>query len=366
MKKIEFGFANEKNPTGSWQGTGINEELSLTDAEYYGAVKFDGNSYIIAKVIEDKYGHWPNLVGRFIVRPAVADIYSDGSGIIFLDQEQSLKGKQIENFLNNEQIKDKINSLDDIVNFIKNGISKNNESFDNCAISDIYTTTSIRHEEFEKIRKENAIKEELERNKSKLSQSFQPEVVDEMLENRKKSLEEVARIEEFSRELNSSESNDKIKYGYLSKDQVDAIVKTGKMPITYEARKQKLLEAIEQDKITWEDEDYIREDLMADNDIRFALDHQYNKQTDNNVETVNMEYSSKTQELLNESQEILNQPELSPDYSVDQNLEGYTKLEQEINNNPNLSEEQKQAMRNSLWNDFDNFVEQNPEQNKSK
>jgi len=117
MKKIEFGFANEKNPTGSWQGTGINEELAVTDAEYYGAVKFDGNSYIIAKVTEDKFGHWPNLVGRFIVRPAVADVYSDGSGIIFLDQEQSLRGNQIENFLNNEQVKDKIGNLDDIVNF---------------------------------------------------------------------------------------------------------------------------------------------------------------------------------------------------------------------------------------------------------
>jgi len=152
MKKIEFGFANEKNPTGSWQGTGINEELAVTDAEYYGAVKFDGNSYIIAKVTEDKFGHWPNLVGRFIVRPAVADVYSDGSGIIFLDQEQSLRGNQIENFLNNEQVKDKIGNLDDIVNFIKNGISKNNESFDNCTISDTYVTTSIRHEEFEKIR----------------------------------------------------------------------------------------------------------------------------------------------------------------------------------------------------------------------
>jgi len=214
----------------------------------------------------------------------------------------------------------------------------------------------------------------VERNKSELSQSFQPEVVDEMLENRKKSLEEVARTKELSRELNSP---DKKKYGYLSKEQVDEIVKTGKMPITYEARKQKLLAAIEQDKITWEDTDYIREDLMADNDIRFALDHQYNKQA-NNVETVNMEYSSKTQELLNESQKILSQPdivteyeevkqpELSPDYSVDQNLEGYTKLEQEINNNPNLSEEQKQAMRNSLWTDFDNYVQQNPEQHKQK
>ncbi len=89
-------------------------------------------------------------------------------------------------------------------------------------------------------------------------------------------------------------------------------------------------------------------------------------QVDEIIKKKNSEYSPKTQELLEESQEILNQPELSPDYSIDQNLEGYTKLEQEINNNPNLSEEQKQAMRNSLWTDFDNYVEHNPEQNKSR
>jgi len=89
-------------------------------------------------------------------------------------------------------------------------------------------------------------------------------------------------------------------------------------------------------------------------------------QVDEIIKKKNSEYSPKTQELLEESQEILNQPELSPDYSVDQNLEGYTKLEQSINENPNLTEKEKQDMRNALWTDFDNYVEHNPEQGKTR
>ena len=79
-----------------------------------------------------------------------------------------------------------------------------------------------------------------------------------------------------------------------------------------------------------------------------------------------MEYSPKTQELLDAGQAILNQSVLSSDYSVDQKLESYTKLEQGITEKTNLSEEEKQDLRNALWADFDNYVEQNPEQSRTR
>ena len=99
MKKIEFGYANDYKPSGSWQGLGIKEGLLLADAEYYGVVNYGRDSFIVAKVIEDKYGRYPQLLGNFIVRPAIADMYPDGSGILFLDQEQSGIGEQIEKYL---------------------------------------------------------------------------------------------------------------------------------------------------------------------------------------------------------------------------------------------------------------------------
>lgn len=41
----------------------------------------------MAKILEDEYGRYPGLVGNFIVRSALADMYPDGSGIMYLDQE---------------------------------------------------------------------------------------------------------------------------------------------------------------------------------------------------------------------------------------------------------------------------------------
>lgn len=155
MKKIEFGYANEMNPSGSWQGIGIKEGLLLPAAEYYGAVSYEDNSYIIAKVIEDEYKRYPELLGKFIVRPAIADLYKDGSGNIFLNQEETLVTKQLESHLNNPQISEKINNFNDILNFT-NGINRASNAFTFLTMDDKIISTSITNEEFE--RKNNAIK----------------------------------------------------------------------------------------------------------------------------------------------------------------------------------------------------------------
>lgn len=153
MKKIEFGYANDYKPGGSWQGLGIKEGLLLADAEYYGVVNYGRDSFIVAKVIEDKYGRYPQLLGNFIVRPAIADMYPDGSGILFLDQEQSSIGEQIEKYLN--IAKSHINSYEDILkscDFVQRG----NRFFDLITDSDRIVATSIRHDVFEE--KNNALK----------------------------------------------------------------------------------------------------------------------------------------------------------------------------------------------------------------
>ena len=100
MKKIEFGYANEKEPKGSWEGIGIKQGMLLTEADLYGFVKVGNNSYVVAKVTKDEYNRYQELLDKFLVRPALADLYPDGSGIIFLDQEQSLEAYQLEEYLN--------------------------------------------------------------------------------------------------------------------------------------------------------------------------------------------------------------------------------------------------------------------------
>lgn len=148
MKKIEFGYANEIDPKGSWEGIGIKHGMLLTDADYYGAIELHGNSYIVAKVVEDKYDRFPELVNNFIVRGAVADMYADGSGTLFLDQEQSFEAQQIENYLNQDLVKNKINDFSDIVGYVK-GLQPANKFFTLLSMNDKVIATSITHEAFE-------------------------------------------------------------------------------------------------------------------------------------------------------------------------------------------------------------------------
>lgn len=155
MKRIDFGFSNDFDPKGSWEGIGIKPGLLLVNAEYYGAIKYETNSYIIAKVGKDEYGRFPHLEGKFIVRPAIADLYVDGSGIIFLDQEESIISQQLESHLNQPQIQEKINDIKGVLNNC-NEVHRADMSFEFLTLGDRIVTTSITHDAFE--RKNSALK----------------------------------------------------------------------------------------------------------------------------------------------------------------------------------------------------------------
>jgi len=114
MDKIKFGFANEMNPPGSWQGIGIKDGLLLLDADYYGEISYLDEDYIVAKVVEDEYDRFPELLNKFIVRPAVRRTYKDGSGILLLNQEENDQSRDLEALLNSEGVKEKITSNEDI------------------------------------------------------------------------------------------------------------------------------------------------------------------------------------------------------------------------------------------------------------
>ena len=147
MKKIEFGFANEENPRGSWQGIGIRDGLLLTDASYYGAISYRDNNFIVAKVDSDEYGRFPSLVGKFIVRDALVDVYADGSNTLFLNQTVSRDAEDIQSILNDDRIRDRITDIDDIINFC-NGIHQASRFFKLVELDDKIIATSITDEAF--------------------------------------------------------------------------------------------------------------------------------------------------------------------------------------------------------------------------
>ena len=150
MKKIEFGYSNDAAPTGSHEGMGIKPGLLLCNADYYGAIEFEGNYYIIAKVVEDEFQHYQQLLGNFIVRKALCDLYPDGSCILMLDQNEDIVTQQLENYLNDERVKQYINTADDIFKVCNSNVHRAPASFMLAEYNrDTILSTSITSEAFE-------------------------------------------------------------------------------------------------------------------------------------------------------------------------------------------------------------------------
>lgn len=147
MKEIKFGFANDDEPKALWEGIGIRDGLLLTEAIYYGAIGHNKDNFIVFKVENDEYGHYPNLVGKFVVIDALVDVYADGSCTLFLNQEQSITARRAEMFLNDERVRDKITSIDDVIR-VCDGMHQANNFFKLVELSPKILATSIRTDVF--------------------------------------------------------------------------------------------------------------------------------------------------------------------------------------------------------------------------
>lgn len=151
MKKIEFGFDNNLNPTGSWQGIGINPKVMLLDAEYIGSVSIEGNNYIITKTVNQTRNYQENM---FLVRNALVDLFPSGSGILYLNQNENEITNGLENLLNNPNVKDKIITVEDVLR-VCSAANYSMPSFRIIESSPKIIATSILPEVFEE--KNNAI-----------------------------------------------------------------------------------------------------------------------------------------------------------------------------------------------------------------
>ena len=156
MKKITFGFNNDINPTGQFEGIGIKPGLLLCKADYYGAIGYKDSNYIVAKVVQDEFNRYPDLLNKFIVRQALCDIYADGSAVLMLNQDENIDTQYLEEYLNNLKRKDEIKNITDIYKCCE-GVTRAQNAFVLPELGrDEILATSIRTEEF--YRKLEAIK----------------------------------------------------------------------------------------------------------------------------------------------------------------------------------------------------------------
>lgn len=149
MKKIEFGFSNNSVPIGPWEGIGIRPGLLLTDATYFASIVHGDNKMIVIKIEHDQFGHYPELVGKFMVLDSLVDLYPDGSNILYLNQIQSISAQTIENYLNIERISKQIKTPTDIPTYLNNVVLAFDKVSRLIEMDDKLIATSITDEAFQ-------------------------------------------------------------------------------------------------------------------------------------------------------------------------------------------------------------------------
>ena len=147
-KIVSFGFDSSPNPTGQFEAPGLNEHKTIGPirGEFLGFIGYNGENYLVSKVIETYDSE--DQIGKIDVRRALADIYPDGYGKLYLDSAHTLGCRTFERILNSERTKDKLDrgiSLDKIV-------PDNSFPFAfNCVTQlDYFNAIGISHEAFER------------------------------------------------------------------------------------------------------------------------------------------------------------------------------------------------------------------------
>ena len=69
MKKIEFGFNDDKRLNGSWSG------IEFYNGEYLDVIGYEEMDLLVTKIVDSLHG----LNGKIDVREIAQDYYSDGS-----------------------------------------------------------------------------------------------------------------------------------------------------------------------------------------------------------------------------------------------------------------------------------------------
>lgn len=107
MKSVHFGSENSSNPTGMHENIGVGEGNNIiVKGDFIGVINIGDNNYLVARTT---MAFNDDQVGKITVRRAIADIYPDGSGILYLDQLHSNDCKKLEELLNSNRAQTLLN-----------------------------------------------------------------------------------------------------------------------------------------------------------------------------------------------------------------------------------------------------------------
>ena len=148
MTKIDFGFENSMNPKGMFEGIGISGETKgAIRGEFLGVFQMDDMNYLAARTT---MAFKDEGIGQIVVRRALADLYHDGSGNLFIDQLCGEDCKRLETLLNSNRAQEKLNKGARLIDICDGYLPSN--SFDCLTNVGEYASivaVAIKHEVFE-------------------------------------------------------------------------------------------------------------------------------------------------------------------------------------------------------------------------
>jgi hypothetical protein len=156
MKQVHFGFSNDLNPTGSFEGIGLgmtegSKNVGPVNGEFLEFMNINNEDYLVSKAAL-VFGNDARFKDKYIVRRAIADLYSDGSGLVFLDQYFSPECQRLEEMLNVQRYKELL-ERGRLPHEICGGY-KSSAAFDCLVKKDLedvaFLATAIPHETFER------------------------------------------------------------------------------------------------------------------------------------------------------------------------------------------------------------------------
>lgn len=339
-KIIEFGTEDSLHPVGIHEKMGL--PTGAIEAEYIGTISINGDNFIVGKVTEC-FDKKEDKDGKIIVRECIPNVYSDGSGCIFLNQQVSEKCIDLERFLNTQNIINELEKGIDINSLINSSLLPLSiHNFINN--TDLLLVTAIKNEVF------NHKKELLKYNQSSFCDLL------EEIENLNKQINQDKEVESYYRTYQDSlQRYSKFEQSYKKSANPKVQHFESQKNIVNENRPNQSFQTVSQNP-------QMAQTLA--NTFK-ALEVQKAEDTKNNVK----EGYNKTKQIYNEeniSNTLNNNVQEKNSAEISLDLEDFAKQEQAILNAKHFTDEQKKKMIQELYQEFDSYVEENPEHHKTR
>ena len=133
MKILHFGYDRSSHPYGTFEqeGLGLKENGKLvgpTYGELIDVINLYNENYIIYKVI-NAFNNDERYIGKYEVRRAIADLYANGTGVLYIDKKKDYNSEKLETIINYDDFQNRLANGEDFIKIL-DVLPSDNYAFD--------------------------------------------------------------------------------------------------------------------------------------------------------------------------------------------------------------------------------------------